>query len=408
MAIVKNLASVMTTASITSSATSIPVNRTNVFGASQNPLDNPFYVTIMPASGSEPANTTNSEIALVTGISGSNLIVTRGQRSTTARAFSAGAIVTMGIYAEDAVLLGGGGTTTNTTAYRKKLVDKDGNTIIPIMGDIGPVYTARLSSASGGIARYEFTPDTPVENSRVYAVKFPTPTVNNATIILGDGVTSGSILVPPVAATDSPNYELLDTTMINDTEPLLLMYNGVQWICLNQKRKVATADLDDGAVGWKYLGQVKLASAGASLTFNLPAQYDNYKIIAAGEMATGSNASCQLQLLRSESVIPSAWGVLDVNGSSIVAGIRNAENNQFSMTTCNQYDTINMEMTSFKTSSTQWRKYQGYQMRMGSAAVMRQYNGRFNSSTEPNQVRIWTSATFGAGAVIRVWASNNT
>lgn len=113
MAIVRNLATVKTTADITSSATSIPVNRTNVFGASQNPLDNPFYVTIMPASGSEPANTTNSEIALVTGISGSNLIVTRGQRSTTARAFTAGAIVTNGIYAEDAVLLGEAGTAVN-------------------------------------------------------------------------------------------------------------------------------------------------------------------------------------------------------------------------------------------------------------------------------------------------------
>lgn len=113
MAIVKNLASVMTTASITSSATSIPVNRTNVFGASQNPLDNPFYVTIMPASGSEPANLTNSEIVLVTGISGSNLIVTRAARTTTARAFTAGAIVTNGIYAEDAVLLGEAGTAVN-------------------------------------------------------------------------------------------------------------------------------------------------------------------------------------------------------------------------------------------------------------------------------------------------------
>ena len=128
--------------------------------------------------------------------------------------------------------------------YRKKLVDKDGNTIIPAIGDIyGPVYTASLQSASGGIATYTFTPDTPVEASRVYAVKFPAPTTNN-TIILGDGVTSGSILVPPVAATDTPNYELLDTTMINDTEPLLLMYNGVQWVCLNQKRSVSSGDID--------------------------------------------------------------------------------------------------------------------------------------------------------------------
>ena len=134
--------------------------------------------------------------------------------------------------------------------YRKKLVDKDGNTIIPAVGDIyGTVYEATLSSATaGGRADYEFTPDTPLENNKVYAVKFPAPTVNNATIILGDGVSSGSILVPPVAATDAPNYELLNTDMINDTEPLLLMYNGVQWVCLNQKKKVATADLENGAV----------------------------------------------------------------------------------------------------------------------------------------------------------------
>ena len=53
--------------------------------------------------------------------------------------------------------------------YRKKLVDKDGNTIIPAVGDIyGTVYTATLSSATaGGRADYEFTPDTPVENNKV-------------------------------------------------------------------------------------------------------------------------------------------------------------------------------------------------------------------------------------------------
>lgn len=116
MAIVRNLATVKTTANITSSATSIPVNRVDVFGTSQTTLDNPFYVTIMPASGDEPANSTNSEIVLVTGISGSNLTVTRGQRSTTAKAFNSGAIVTMAIYAEDAVLLGDGGTDVGTPA----------------------------------------------------------------------------------------------------------------------------------------------------------------------------------------------------------------------------------------------------------------------------------------------------
>lgn len=186
--------------------------------------------------------------------------------------------------------------------YRKKLVDKDGNTIIPAIGDIyGPVYTASLSSASGGIARYEFTPDTPVENSRVYAVKFPAPTMNNATIILGDGVTSGSILVPPVAATDTPNYELLDTTMINDTEPLLLMYNGIQWVCLNQKRSVSSGDIDwtTFTVETGAVSQVAVNTSWVTLKTFTIANDGNYilwtKAIRAANSTSGAIISMRIQ-----------------------------------------------------------------------------------------------------------------
>ena len=181
--------------------------------------------------------------------------------------------------------------------YRKKLVDKDGNTIIPAVGDIyGTVYDAILSSATaGGRADYEFTPDTPLENNKVYAVKFPAPTVDNATIILGDGVSSGSILVPPVAATDAPNYELLNTDMINDTEPLLLMYNGVQWVCLNQKKKVATADLENNAVtsanvDWTtFKPYWKTVATSTSSNVTIPAGYRHYRIRLIGTKTNANN-----------------------------------------------------------------------------------------------------------------------
>ena len=190
--------------------------------------------------------------------------------------------------------------------YRKKLVDKDGNTIIPAVGDIyGTVYEATLSSATaGGRADYGFTPDTPLENNKVYAVKFPAPTVDNATIILGDGVSSGSILVPQVAATDAPNYELLNTDMINDTEPLLLMYNGVQWVCLNQKKKVATADLENNVVtsakvNWATfikIGTVKVeyqannTSGGfANVTFDTP--FKNTPVVFAQDLLANGSVS---------------------------------------------------------------------------------------------------------------------
>lgn len=242
-------------------------------------------------------------------------------------------------------------------------------------------------------------------------------------VVTFTGVSAGEVTIPSYSFVSSYVYSgnAITVSVTDPTEDesylnkrgLAHFWNNID--TLKQDKITAGTNIAISAnntisaeTGWKYLGQVKLTSAGASLTFNLPAQYDNYKIVAAGEMASGSGATCQLQLLRSGTAIPSAWSVLDINGSNITAGARTAADDQFSMISCNQYDTINMEMTSFKTLSSQWRKFQGYQARMGSALVMRQYNGRFNSNTEPNQVRIWTSATFSAGTIIKVWASNNT
>ena len=199
MAIVKNLASVMTTADITSSATSVPVNRTNVFGASQNPLDAPFYVTIMPASGSEPANTTNSEIALVTGISGTNLIVTRGQRSTTARAFTSGAIVTNGIYAEDAVL--NSGVKYGVNNAQTELRDKDGNAIYPKVSDVessqiadSAVTTAKIAGSAVTSAKIVdgAVTSTKIGSSAVTTAKIADSNVTTAKIA-GSAVTTAKI-----------------------------------------------------------------------------------------------------------------------------------------------------------------------------------------------------------------------
>lgn len=153
MAIVRNLATVKTTSDITSSATSIPVNRVDVFGTSQTTLDKPFYVTIMPASGDEPANSTNSEIVLVTGISGTNLTVTRGQRSTTAKAFNSGAIVTMAIYAEDAVLLGDGGTAVGTPAPWVDTSDIKNGAITSDKIDFSTFASNGLPTADGSVSR---------------------------------------------------------------------------------------------------------------------------------------------------------------------------------------------------------------------------------------------------------------
>lgn len=303
--------------------------------------------------------------------------------------------------------------------YRKKLVDKDGNTIIPAVGDIyGQVYTATLSSATaGGVAQYDFTPDTPMENNKVYAVNFPAPTVNNATIILGDGVASGSILVPPVSATNSPNYELLTTDMINNTEPLLLMYNGVQWVCLNQKKKTSSGDIDwvtakadtdvgDG-LGWVYLGQTRLTSSASSLTFIFPKKYDNYKVIFGGELASGSDTWNDLRFYNGTTALTLDFQVQDISNG--VASYATYTNVNYAINgNCSEYDIINLGMYSVKTASTQWRKYQGSIDITGSGWRSRRCSGRFRSNTDPDRVTIITGGTYRVGSVLKVWGSDNT
>lgn len=71
----------------------------------------PFYITVMPANPSASVpNSLDSEVMRVSALNANdgivNMAVSRGQRGTTAKAFSAGDIVSHAIYAEDAVLLG--------------------------------------------------------------------------------------------------------------------------------------------------------------------------------------------------------------------------------------------------------------------------------------------------------------
>ena len=113
---------------------------------------------------------------------------------------------------------------------------------------VDKVYNATLSSASGGVATYTFSLEDGLVSGRIYAVKFPTPTVANAIIILSDGTTSASILLPPVSANSSAQYDVMGTNAINSTEAVILLYNGTQFVSLNQRQRANTDDIMDSAV----------------------------------------------------------------------------------------------------------------------------------------------------------------
>lgn len=122
---VKNLVSGVLAQSITTSTTNVLVDIAENIDASgiQSFFPTPpFYITIMPKNPTVGvANRLDSEILQVTAIGSdqsgnASLTCVRGQRDTTAKAFDVGSIVTVGVYAEDAVLLGDGGTAVGTPA----------------------------------------------------------------------------------------------------------------------------------------------------------------------------------------------------------------------------------------------------------------------------------------------------
>lgn len=232
MAIVRNLATVKTTADITSSATSIPVNRVDVFGTSQTTLDKPFYVTIMPASGDEPANSTNSEIVLVTGISGSNLTVTRGQRDTTAKAFNSGAIVTMAIYAEDAVLLGDDGTAVGTPAPWIESSDiKNGAITTDKIAD-GAVTNTKVGFSSflkTGTVKVEYQANN--TSGGFVNVTFDTPFTNTPIVFAQDLLANGSVSSVTVSKVTNTGFRVLARTTNNSSSGTAT----VNWLAFSQQ-----------------------------------------------------------------------------------------------------------------------------------------------------------------------------
>ena len=120
----KDLASGTLSSSISASSTSISVSCGSGSDLALLAVwpTTPFYITVMPANPSASVpNSLDSEIMKVSVLNASggivNMSVSRGQRGTTAKAFSAGDIVSHAIYAEDAVLLGEEGSSETPSPW---------------------------------------------------------------------------------------------------------------------------------------------------------------------------------------------------------------------------------------------------------------------------------------------------
>lgn len=91
----KNIANGILAANLTTSATTMTLE--TGYGSGMPAV--PFSLTITPTGQLSTAG--NSEIVTVTARSGDTLTITRAQKGTTAKAFTAGAVVANGIYADE-------------------------------------------------------------------------------------------------------------------------------------------------------------------------------------------------------------------------------------------------------------------------------------------------------------------
>lgn len=217
---------------------------------------------------------------------------------------------------------------------------------------------------------------------------------------------------------DEEVYPVTDISLVNGELPTARIADGAVTTAKIEDAAVTSAKMDwasakadpdvgDG-LGWVYLGQTKLTSEGASIVFNFPAQYNNYKILFAGEFSSGSDTWIDLRLLNGSTPLVGSQQTQDVYGTAWTGEIH--ENIPFLLNAggCYKYDTVNIDFYSLKTVATQWRKFQGHLYKTGGSYAARTSNGRLSSATEPTAVEILTGGRFGAGSVLKVWASNNT
>lgn len=196
-------------------------------------------------------------------------------------------------------------------------------------------------------------------------------------------------------------YPVTDASLVNGTLSSGQIADGA----------VTAAKLDPDATGWVYLGGQRLTSAAAEITFTLPAQYDNYKVVFYGTMASTASDGGWVDfiMLNGTAGINVVHQVQVVKGTTWSAAWNSgtfALNGQI-----NPYAGVTITFESFHADADDWRVYKGSFMSNpgGSAGTITTIvNGRATSATQPTAFRVKSyNGNFIAGSGMRVWASNN-
>ena len=218
------------------------------------------------------------------------------------------------------------------------------------------------------------------------------PTVNNATLTIQKNSTS----VATFTANASSNVTANITVPTNTSD------------LNNDSGFITSAD-----TGWLYLGEQSLTANSDTITYTLPAQYDNYKVVFYGAMASSATDGCWIDFImyNGSTVINVAHQVQLVSGTTWSSAFNSGT---FAMNIqSNPYAGLLFKLETWRAGSSDWRHYTGSMAsNAGSSATTRTsiVNGRATSSAQPTAFAVKSYGTgnvFNAGASIRVWASNN-
>lgn len=192
------------------------------------------------------------------------------------------------------------------------------------------------------------------------------------------------------------------------------------WSKIVAKIPTATSDLtnDSGFItsadtGWVYLGEQSLSANSDTLTYTLPAQYDNYKVVFYGAMASSASDGCWIDFImyNGSTAIGVVHQVQLVDGTTWSSAFNSGT---FAMNIqSNPFAGLLFKLETWRAGANDWRHYTGSMAsNAGGNSTTRTttVNGRATSSAQPTAFAVKTYGTgnvFNAGASIRVWASNN-
>lgn len=166
----------------------------------------------------------------------------------------------------------------------------------------------------------------------------------------------------------------------------------------------------NSAMGWKCLGCVHTETATNQLDFTLPAQYDNYKIIASSVISTNAtNGAWQTLSPLNGSALLNFSGFLEkVEGTNWSCEALTSKD-YVSQNTTYPYFSVFHEVLSMRSMSSETRHYMTTSVSGGGSTNGRTTRGNFHGvvSTEPTGFRLRMASNYIRSGSIYVWGMNN-